>query len=74
MANYCTLINDNISVATCPLAAGTCMWRHRETGLCVFTYSELTVESYCDRVGLDPMTAAEFQDVKSAMLDALRKP
>lgn len=69
---FCGVIQSFISVNTCPLKKGMCMWRHRKTGECMCTDEELTPAEFCARVGLDVPSNTELQEIRSAILAALK--
>lgn len=70
-ATFCIAVNREIVVATCPLSKGSCMWQHRKTQHCKYTVDELTVNEFCDRVGLNPPDPDEqtelFNKLKSTL-------
>ena len=55
---FCVVIQKRINGYTCPLPKDSCMWNHRQTGVCTyneqFAISDFTVNEYAERVGLPP--------------------
>ena len=70
--SYCGIINKELLVATCPLTTGSCMWKHRESGICVYTAAELSVDEFCQRVGLAIPAPSEISQLEGAIISAMR--
>ena len=70
--SYCGIIHKELLVATCPLTTGSCMWKHRESGICVYTAAELSVDDFCKRVGLSIPAPAEISQLENAIISAMR--
>lgn len=49
---YCGVVQAQLTVSSCPLMKGSCMWKHRSHGGCMFTTDDLTPEEFALRVGL----------------------
>lgn len=53
---YCIVIDRQLITRSCPLPKGTCMWKHRVHGLCMyseeFALSTFSANEYAARVGL----------------------
>jgi len=49
---HCVAVNKELVVSKCPLEAGKCYWQHRQTGECMSTTNEMTVQEFCAHVGL----------------------
>jgi len=70
---YCGIINKQLAVTSCPLSRGVCLWKHRATGVCVYTPDELNIDDFCRRVGLNTPHSTEVQEIRNTILDALKK-
>ncbi|EMI5828584.1 MULTISPECIES: hypothetical protein [Bacilli] len=63
---YCGIIEKQLITAICPLRAGRgCMWKHRESGRCMFgtrladdVDEDMTMNEYATIVGLPPVDEA----------------
>jgi hypothetical protein len=69
---FCGIIQQTISVSTCPLKHGVCMWRHRNSGECQYTDTELTAEEFCSRVGLEVPSNAELEEIRNTIVSVLK--
>lgn len=69
----CIAIQKEIPEDTvCPLEPGACYWRHRLTGICMQTEDELTVQEFCERVGLKGSpTQAQIEKFKTKLRSVL---
>lgn len=49
---FCIAIHAELKIPACPLEKGKCYWQHSDTRVCTFTTDELTLDQFCQRVGL----------------------
>lgn len=81
---FCIVIGEQLAVSACPLPRGTCMWKHRLHGLCMYseefgTYNEksgryeFTPNEYAKRVGLPPIDQPMVQVLKRTVLANIKK-
>lgn len=81
---YCVVIQKQLVVQSCPLPKGSCMWKHRIHGRCMYsdtfgTYNEKTgqhefsANDYAKRVGLPPIEGPLLSLLKSTVLHNIRK-
>ncbi len=75
---YCGMIQKQLIVATCPLPQGTCLWKHRVTGLC--TYNEETVNSgtltpdtFARLVGLPLIPTIAVNKLRDTLASTIKK-
>lgn len=64
---FCGVIGEQLVVSSCPLPKGTCMWKHRLHGLCMFTADDLTPDEFAKRVGLPPLEAPVVNILRSTI-------
>lgn len=69
---FCGVIQRQLLSATCPLPKGTCMWKHRATGLCEYTEKELSPQEFAALVGL-PTPSTEVVNSLSQQLQTRLK-
>lgn len=34
--SFCVVVERELATSSCPLYKGACVWRHRETGICMY--------------------------------------
>lgn len=73
---FCVVINDQLAVSHCPLPQGTCMWKHRVHGLCMyneeFAHSSFTPNEFALRVGLPGIPGEVVNIIKRAVVARIR--
>jgi hypothetical protein len=74
---FCVVIGEQLAVSACPLPKGSCMWKHRLHGLCMyseeFSSSGFTPNDYAKRVGLPPIDPPMVNMLKRTVLANLKK-
>lgn len=74
---FCIVIQQQLAVAHCPLPRGSCMWKHRLHGLCMyseeFANGSFTPNEYAKRVGLPPIDQPMMSLLKRTVLSNIKK-
>lgn len=81
---WCVVIEKQLAVATCPLPAGSCLWKHAVNGRC--TYDQEFAESLTDskivknpvlefanHVGLDAPDPDIVKIIKRSLIALVKK-
>ena len=81
---FCAVLGKNLLVSVCPLTKGSCMWKHRLHGRCMYsqtfgTYNpktdtyEFTPHEFAVRVGLPMLTNENLQILTRNLKEHLNK-
>lgn len=81
---WCVVIEKQLAVATCPLPAGSCLWKHAVNGRCTYdpefaeslTDSKLVknpVAEFANHVGLGPLDPEVVKIIKRSLISVLKK-
>jgi hypothetical protein len=74
---FCVVIGEQLAVSACPLPKGTCMWKHRLHGLCMyseeFATSSFTPNEYAKQVGLPPIDQPMQSLLRRTVLANIKK-
>lgn len=72
---FCILIEQQIAISNCPLPRGTCMWKHRISGLCMYdeNVESLDANAYAALVGLPPINAHLVNILKRSVVAIIKE-
>lgn len=71
--SFCIVVERELATSSCPLHKGACVWRHRETGSCMYDpeFSTKSVEDLAELVGAPNPTSEEVSIVHERIKRAL---
>lgn len=73
---FCVVIHNQLAVSYCPLPNGTCMWKHRVSGRCMysedFAATSFTPNDFATRVGLPTIPGEVVNIIKRTVIAKIR--
>jgi hypothetical protein len=70
---YCGVVGEQLAIRTCPLPKGSCMWKHRLHGSCMFTQEPITSHDFARRVGLPVLPVDVVNIVRRSLKHKLKE-
>lgn len=74
VGTFCVVIQKQLAVSHCPLPKGSCVWKHRRTGLCCYdlNLSDIKLVDLSQLVGLRAPTEDQFLKTRAELLEAIQ--
>jgi len=65
---YCVVIDRNLAASKCPLPdVNDCMWCNKQTGACKYTAKDVSVNEFCELVGVKIPTKERLNGLREEL-------